>query len=79
MVPEPVYGDQFNNTAVQGVKREGDVVVCHTPVAGRFADGTRYTLHKPAYCFDHLNYGPMDAKVLVSPRNCAANHRLGLA
>ena len=68
VVPEPVYGDQFNNAAMQGVKPEGDVVIRHTPVTGQFADGTRYTLQKPVYGFDHLNYSPMHPKVMVGPR-----------
>ena len=68
VVPEPVYGDQFNNAAVHGVKPEGSVVIRHTPVTGRFADGTRYTLQKPAYSFDHLNYGPMQPDVMIGPR-----------
>lgn len=68
VVPEPVYGDQFNNAAVQGVKPEGKVVIRHTPVSGRFADGTRYTLQKPAYSFSHLGYGPMHSGVMIGPR-----------
>ena len=68
VVPEPVYGDQFNNAAVQGVKPEGEVVIRHTPVAGRFADGTRYTLQKPVYSFSHLGYGPMHPGVMIGPR-----------
>jgi len=68
VVPEPVYGDQFNNAAVQGVKPEGSVVIRHTPVRGRFADGTKYTLQKPAYSFGDLGYGPMHPQVMVGPR-----------
>jgi CxxC motif-containing protein (DUF1111 family) len=66
--PEPVYGDQLNNAAAQGVKREGDVTLRWTPVPGRFADGTRYTLQRPSYGFTRLGYGPMDPQVMVSPR-----------
>jgi len=68
IVPEPVYGDQFNNAAVQGVKPEGELLIRYTPVRGRFADGTPYTLQKPAYSFRKLGYGPMRADVMVSPR-----------
>lgn len=68
VVPEPVYGDQFNNAAVQGVKPEGQVVIHHTPVPGRFADGTRYTLQKPVYRFSDLGYGPMHPGVMIGPR-----------
>ena len=66
--PEPVYGDQFNNAAVQGVKPEGQVTISYRSVRGRFADGTAYTLHKPVYGFTQLSYGPMAPDVMVSPR-----------
>lgn len=68
VVPEPVYGDQFNNAAVQGVKPEGEVEIRVTPVRGKFADGTPYTLNKPSYGFRKLGYGPMHPQVMVSPR-----------
>jgi CxxC motif-containing protein (DUF1111 family) len=68
VVPEPTYGDQFNNAAVQGVKPEGEVVIRETPVRGKFADGTAYTLRKPSYSFRNLGYGPMHPQVMVSPR-----------
>ena len=32
------------------------------------AHGTRYTLQKPSYSFDHLNYGPMHPGVMIGPR-----------
>ena len=67
-LPEPTYGDQFNNFAVQGVKPEGDVTMRLQPLRGRFADGTLYTLHKPLYGFRDLAHGPMDPNVMVSPR-----------
>ncbi|MBX3664212.1 MAG: c-type cytochrome [Burkholderiales bacterium] len=66
--PEPVYGDQFNNAAVQGVRPEGRVVMRWEPVRGRFADGTPYTLRRPVYGFADLAYGPMAKDVMVGPR-----------
>ncbi|WP_291140721.1 di-heme oxidoredictase family protein [Hydrogenophaga sp.] len=66
--PDPVYGDQLNTAAVQGVKPEGRVRLRWEPLSGKFADGTRYTLHKPVYEIDQLGYGPMAPDALVSPR-----------
>jgi CxxC motif-containing protein (DUF1111 family) len=66
--PEPTYGDQFNNAAVQGVKPEGRVTIRWRDVRGRFTDGTRYTLREPRYGFADLAYGPMVPGVQVSPR-----------
>ncbi|NWG88192.1 MAG: thiol oxidoreductase, partial [Hydrogenophilaceae bacterium] len=68
VLPEPVYGDQFDNFAVQGVRPEGRVVITHTEIRGHFADGTPYILRKPHYAFQDLGYGPMRPDVLVSPR-----------
>lgn len=68
VMPEPVYGDQFNNFAVQNVKPEGKVVVSYTEIKGRFADGASYTLLQPGYGFRDLGYGPMAETVMVSPR-----------
>ncbi|MFP8780131.1 di-heme oxidoredictase family protein [Hydrogenophaga sp. RWCD_12] len=76
VVPEPTYGDQFNNAGIQGVKPEGTVRIHGTPVHGRFADGTRYTLQQPQYRFTDLGYGPMAKDVMVSPR--IAPHMAGL-
>lgn len=65
---DPVYGDQFNNAAIQGVKPEGRVTLRYETINGKFADGTPYTLQKPAYGLADLGYGPMHPDVMVSPR-----------
>jgi CxxC motif-containing protein (DUF1111 family) len=67
-LPEPVYGEQFANAAVRGVRPEGRVSLRYEPVPGRFADGTPYLLQRPVYGFEDLGYGPMAANVMVSPR-----------
>lgn len=66
--PEPNYGEQFANSAVQGVKPEGKVRITYTEVPGRFADGTPYSLRRPSYRFADLGYGPMHPKTMVGPR-----------
>ncbi len=66
--PDPVYGDQFNNAAIQGVKPEGRVEIRQQALHGRFADGTRYTLQKPIYKLTDLAYGPFAPGLMVSPR-----------
>ena len=68
VVPEPTYGDQFNNAAITAVQPEGEVVIRETLVPGKFADGTRYTLRKPTYSFRNLGYGDMHPQTMVSPR-----------
>ena len=68
VVPDPVYGDQLDNFAVQGVKPEGKVTIRQRAVPGRFKDGTRYTLSQPIYGFTALAYGPLAKGIQVSPR-----------
>jgi CxxC motif-containing protein (DUF1111 family) len=46
-LPEPTYGDQFNNAAVRGVKPEGKAHISHSERKGVFADGTPYRLQQP--------------------------------
>lgn len=67
-LPEPSYGDQFDNAAVRGVPPEGRITLREEPVHGRFADGTRYTLRRPVYGFADLAHGPMHPQTMVSPR-----------
>lgn len=76
--PEPVYGDQFNNAAVQGVRPEGHVEIHTRALHGRFADGQRYTLRKPEYRLTQLGYGPMRPDVMMSPRVAPQLIGLGL-
>lgn len=78
VVPEPVYGDQLNNFAVQGVKPEGHVEIRSRPIEGRFADGGAYTLQQPIYSITRLGYGPMAPDVLISPRVAPQMIGLGL-
>lgn len=68
VMPDPVYGDQFNNAAVQGVKPEGQVQIDSRTIRGRFADGTPYRLLQPQYRLTDLAYGPLAAGVMMSPR-----------
>lgn len=68
VVPEPTYGDQFNNAAIQGVRPEGRVRIRSATIKGSFADGTPYTLQQPIYELTDLAYGPMAQDVMISPR-----------
>ena len=66
--PDPVYGDQIANAAVQGVMPEARIVIEHVAMPGRFADGTRYLLQQPHYRLEDLAYGPVAPSLLMSPR-----------
>ncbi len=67
-LPEPVYGGQFANAAVRGVRPEGSVEVRMRPLPGRFDDGTSYELQMPEYRFASLGYGDMHPEARIGPR-----------
>lgn len=77
-LPEPVYGDQFNTEGVRGVKGEGRLHIHHESVAGHYGDGTPYVLQRPIYQLHSLGYGPMDPRVMMSPRIAPQVIGLGL-
>ena len=77
-LPEPTYGDQFNDLAISGVRPEGKVHIRYETLTGAFADGTPYTLEKPIYTLRELGYGPLAASAMVSPRIAPQVIGLGL-
>lgn len=75
-MPEPTYGGQLQDGAIEGVEAEGQFVIDYVERAGTFADGTPYSLREPTYRITDLAYGAMHADVMVSPR--IANQVIGL-
>ncbi|WP_223514986.1 di-heme oxidoredictase family protein [Pseudomonas sp. GL-R-26] len=78
VVPEPVYGGQFQDMAVPGVAPEGKVRVDYTPVPVRFKDGTEVELRKPSLNITQLGYGPMHPETRFSARVAPPMIGLGL-
>ena len=78
VVPEPVYGDQFNGFAVPGVPPEGRALVTYEEMPGAYEDGEPFSLRRPTYTFSDLQYGPMHSDTLLSPRVAPAMVGLGL-
>lgn len=78
VVPEPVYGGQFQDMAVPGITPEGKVRVEYTPVPIRFKDGTEVELRKPVLQFTQLGYGPMHPDTRFSARVAPPMIGLGL-
>lgn len=66
--PHPVYGDQFNEEGVPGVPGEGVVGLRWELSSARLADGTEVALRRPVPVFHELNYGRLDAPVMMSLR-----------
>ena len=67
-IPEPTYGGQFQNFAVQGVPAEGKVEITYEDVPVALNGGETVILRKPRYDVSDLGYGPMDPDVMLSPR-----------
>ena len=76
--PDPVYGGQLQDRAINGVASEGTIAIAWRPVAGKYADGTPYALAAPTYSVADLGYGPLSRKVLISPRVAPAVFGVGL-
>ncbi|MFN4282195.1 MAG: di-heme oxidoredictase family protein [Alphaproteobacteria bacterium] len=68
VIPDPVYGSQLQNFAVQGHEPEGQMVIGYEEVPVKLADGEIVSLRKPSYSVAELAYGPMAADVMLSPR-----------
>lgn len=77
-LPHPNYGNQLNGKAIQGVLPEGRATIIYDEIPGKYADGTPYTLRKPNYRFEELNFGPIGDQTLFSPRVAPAVFGLGL-
>tara|TARA_R110000787_G_scaffold8843_13_gene30346 strand:- start:4 stop:1392 length:1389 start_codon:yes stop_codon:yes gene_type:complete len=77
-LPHPVYGDQIQNRAIEGVPSEGRIAVTWAPVQGHYGDGTPYILTKPTYRLKDPAFGPLDSSVLISPRVAPSVFGLGL-
>ncbi|AFY21567.1 di-heme oxidoredictase family protein [Pseudomonas sp. UW4] len=78
VVPEPVYGGQFQDMAVPGVAPEGKVRVDYTAVPVRFKDGTEVELRKTSLNITQLGYGPMHPDTRFSARVAPPMIGLGL-
>ncbi|MFN8421891.1 MAG: di-heme oxidoredictase family protein [Anaerolineae bacterium] len=90
--PHPAYGDQLQDHAILGVPAEGRFDIAWEEVAGRYGDGTAYTLLHPVFTFRDPAFGPLGnvadtgaaaaggaaATLAISPRTAPATFGLGL-
>ncbi|MEO8084206.1 MAG: di-heme oxidoredictase family protein, partial [Ardenticatenales bacterium] len=90
-VPHRAYGDQLEDHAIRGVPAEGTFDIAWEDVAGRYRDGTAYTLLRPRFTFRNLAFGPLGevaghvdragavtATLAISPRTAPATFGFGL-
>lgn len=78
VVPEPTYGGQLQDFAIQGHDAEGKMHIEYADQLFVFPDGGKVMLRKPAYSIDRLAYGPLHPKAMLSPRVSPQMIGLGL-
>jgi CxxC motif-containing protein (DUF1111 family) len=75
-LPDPVYGGQVQDRAIEGVPAEAAIRIDYTEIPGQFADGTAFSLREPSYEIVDPAYGELDPRAMLSPR--VANQMIGL-
>jgi CxxC motif-containing protein (DUF1111 family) len=78
VIPEPTYGTQLQDFAVQGLKAEGRMVVTYADAPVTLGDGTVVVLRKPRYGVADLSHGPLASNTMLSPRVAPQMIGLGL-
>ena len=78
VIPEPTYGTQLQDIAIQGHVGEGRVHITYEEKIVTFADGEVVSLRVPKYRITDLGYGPLHPQTLVSPRISPQMIGLGL-
>jgi CxxC motif-containing protein (DUF1111 family) len=78
VIPEPTYGTQLQDTAIQGHDGEGRMTITYQPRTVTLAGGEVVTLRVPSYRVTDLGYGPMHPKTMLSPRVAPQMIGLGL-
>ena len=76
--PEPTYGTQLQDLAIQGHAAEGKVHVSYKESPVKLAGGETAHLRKPTFTITDLGYGPMAPNVQISPRIAPPMIGLGL-
>ena len=78
VIPEPTYGGQLQDLAIQGLKAEGRMTIRYEEQPVTLADGTVVMLRRPFYGIADLGYGPLHPEVMLSPRVAPPMIGLGL-
>lgn len=75
-IPEPTYGTQLQDFALQGMNAEGRIHIEYQERTVLLKDGTKVSLRAPKYKVVDLGYGPLHPKTQLSVR--VANPMIGL-
>ncbi|MFP7570730.1 di-heme oxidoredictase family protein [Marivita sp. S2033] len=77
-LPEPTYGTQLQDFAVQGHVAEYSLGITYDEKIVTLADGTDISLRHPTYEATNLGYGPLHPDAMLSPRVAPQMIGLGL-
>jgi CxxC motif-containing protein (DUF1111 family) len=77
-LPDPNYGGQFQDDAIQGVAPEVAIDIQYVELSGYFPDGEPYSLRVPQYVYQALAYGTTHSDIMYSPRIAQQMIGLGL-
>ncbi len=75
---DPVYGEQFQDFSVAGIKSEGRVAVSYSISNVKLADGSIVELRKPEFSLTSLEYGKLAPQTYLKPRIAPPMIGLGL-
>ncbi|MGD9783482.1 MAG: di-heme oxidoredictase family protein [Hyphomicrobiaceae bacterium] len=78
VIPEPTYGGQLQNFAIQGHAPEGQMAITYEDLPVTLGDGSMVRLRKPSYAVAQPGYGALHPKVMLSPRVAPQMIGLGL-
>ena len=78
VIPEPTYGTQLQDLAVPGHAAEGRIRITRVLREVALAGGATATLEAPSYAIVDPGYGPLDPRVMMSPRVAPPMIGLGL-
>lgn len=78
VIPEPTYGTQLQDFAIQGHAAEGKMNVAYKEIFVELSGGEVVVLRKPTYSISGLAYGPLHPKTMISPRVAPPMIGLGL-
>ncbi len=76
--PDPVYGGQLQDFGVAGHKAEYRLGITYDEVEVKLSDGETAHLRQPTYTAEDLDYGPLAAGAMLSPRVAPPMIGLGL-
>ena len=76
--PDPIYGDQLQTRAINGVAAEAKPQLYYEYLTGQFADGSDFELRKPVLKITQWAYGEPQQPLLTSLRVAPAMIGLGL-